>query len=98
MLDNNHTHEFISEEEAVRLDQSDSWVQYIYYRHLKPKGSEDTPSIDVARQLIKDEIRTRCANLERLFRSNGRPAKPFQERVQLVVTALETLSYNESSI
>ena len=97
MFDNTHAHEFISEEETVKLDQDDGWVHEIYRRHLKPKGSKEIP-VEVARQLIMDEIEIRCINLETFYKNNSRPAKPFQERVQLVVTALETLSYNESSI
>ncbi len=95
MFDTTHAHESISEE-AVWLDRNDAWVHSVYCRHLKPKGSEDIPSIDVARQLIMDLIKIRCINLERLYKSNNRPVKPFQERVQMVIEALNTSPYNGS--
>ena len=96
MFDHTHVHESISEE-TVKLKQDDAWVLEIYRRHLKPKEPEKI-SVEVARQLIKNKIEIRCINLETFYKNNSRPAKPFQERVQLVVKALETLSYNESSI
>ena len=95
MFDNTPAHKFISEE-TVQLDQDDAWVHNIYCRHLKPKASEEVPPVEVARQFIRDEIRTRCTNLERLFRNNGRPDLPFHERVQLVIEALDTIPYNGS--
>lgn len=95
MFDHTHVHESI-EEEAVKLDQDDAWVHDIFCRHLKHKVAEKNPPAAVARQLIRDEIKTRCTNLERFFRSNGRPDLPFHERVHMVIEALDTIPYNGS--
>ncbi len=98
MFDTAHAHEPIFTKNSVQLDRDDAWVHDIYCRHLKPKGSEEIPPVDLARQLIKDVIRSRCTNLEILYKSNDRPAKPFQERVHMVIEALETPTFNGTSI
>ena len=93
MYDNTHAQEPIFEEGTVNLDQDDEWVDKIYCRHLKPKESEETLSPKLARELIEIEIKNRCTKLAHFYECNKLPAKPFSERVHMVIEALEMPSF-----
>ncbi len=82
------------DEEPVVLDKDATWIISTYLHLCKKSEDAERPSLEEARTEVITEIQSRCRRLHNLYVSTKQPLKSHQERVHLVIAALDTPPYN----